>query len=64
LRFRPEFSRAIKLDNGNMVKPSLGIAGVWNFGITGDADPFGFALGNSDLKARVGRGISMTNTID
>lgn len=63
LRFGPEFSRNITLDNGNTIKPSLGIAGVWNFGVTGDADPSGFALGNSDLRARIDGGITTTNTM-
>ena len=61
VRFGPEFIRDIALSEGSLFRPSIGISGVWNFGVEEGASPQGYALGNDDLRARLDAGFSLTN---
>lgn len=61
VRFGPEISRTIELDDGTIFTPSVGIAGVYNFDIADNVASQGFALGNDDVRARVDAGFSATN---
>lgn len=61
VRFGPEFIRDIALSDGSLFRPSIGISGVWNFGVEEGASPQGYALGNNDLRARLDAGFSLTN---
>lgn len=63
VRFGPTISRSITLDDGIQVQPSIGISGVWNFGINDNVASQGFALGNDDLRARFDGGLSTTNSL-
>lgn len=59
LRFGPNFSRTFKTDNDTLITPSLGVSGLWNFGLTGTQS--GAALGNNRLRARFDGGLTATN---
>ncbi|MEH6740603.1 MAG: autotransporter outer membrane beta-barrel domain-containing protein [Sulfitobacter sp.] len=61
VRFGPEFIRDIALADGSLLRPSIGVSGVWNFGVEEGASPQGYALGNDDLRARLDAGFSLTN---
>ncbi|MEH6726685.1 MAG: autotransporter domain-containing protein, partial [Hyphomicrobiales bacterium] len=61
VKFGPEFIRDIALSDGSLFRPSIGISGVWNFGIEEGASPQGYALGNDDLRARLDVGFSLSN---
>jgi len=61
VRFGPEFIRDIALSDGSLFRPSIGISGVWNFGVEEGASPQGYALGDNDLRARLDAGFSLTN---
>lgn len=63
VRFGPTITRSVTLDDGTLVQPSIGISGVWNFGIRDNAASQGFALGNGDLRARFNGGLSATNSL-
>jgi len=61
IRFGPDISQNIVLDDGTLFAPNIGISGVFNFGIAENAASQGFALGNDDFRARVDAGFSATN---
>lgn len=61
VKFGPEFIRDFVLSDGSVFRPSIGISGVWNFGIEEGASPQGYALGNDDLRARLDVGFSLSN---
>jgi len=61
VRFGPDISRSVELDDGTLFTPSVGVSGVFNFGIEDNAASQGFALGNDDFRARVDAGFSATN---
>ena len=50
IRFGPDISRRIELEDGTLFEPSIGISGVYNFGIEGNSASQGFPLGNGDLE--------------
>lgn len=62
VRFGPKLSRSITLDDGTLVQPSIGISGVWNFGIKEGKTSQGFAIGSNDLRARLDGGLSINTT--
>ena len=51
----------MELDNGTQFTPTLGISGVWNFGVDNNNATQGSVLGDDDLRARVDAGFSATN---
>lgn len=54
----------IKMENGTLVTPSVGLSGIWNFDVRGNSTQNasqGFGLGVDDLHARIDAGISATN---
>jgi hypothetical protein len=61
VRFGPEFIQDIALADGSLLQPSIGVSGIWNFGVDEGANTQGYALGNNDLRARVDAGFSLTN---
>lgn len=60
IRFGPVIDWERVLDNGVVFKPSLGVAGVFNFNTSNNNATQGFLLGDNDLRARVEAGISVT----
>lgn len=56
VRFGPSLSKSIEFETGGFLIPTIGISGVYNFGIREDAAQQGFALGNDDVRARVDAG--------
>ncbi len=61
VRFGPSLERAIELADGTIIRPSVGVSGVLNFGIQNNVASQGFAFGNSDLRARFDAGFNSTN---
>lgn len=61
VRFGPEFIKDIALVDGSLLQPSIGVSGVWNFGVDEGASSQGYTLGNNDLRGRVDAGFSLTN---
>ncbi len=61
VRFGPSISHSITLDDGTLIQPSMGVSGVWNFGLEETNASQGFALGDNDLRARLDGGISTTS---
>ena len=62
VRFGPSIAQTFELGDGTVFTPSLGIEGVYNFGVSNNAASQGFALGDDDLRARVDAGFSATST--
>lgn len=62
LRFGPTISRGIKLENGTMFQPNIGIAGVWNFGMENNTIVQGLTIGRGELRARIDAGFISINT--
>lgn len=56
VRFGPSLSKSIEFEYGGLLIPTIGVSGVYNFGIREDAAQQGFALGNDDVRARVDAG--------
>ncbi len=64
VRFGPEFVQNIALADGSLLQPSIGVSGIWNFGVDGGANTQSYALGTNDLRARVNAGFSLSNPND
>lgn len=62
VRFGPTFEFMHVLAGGGVLKPSVGISGVWNFAVDDNNASQGFALGEDDLRARIDAGASLIST--
>ena len=61
VRFGPQLDHQMLLENGLIFNPFIGVSGVYNFGINDNGASSGFALGNTDLRARLDGGVNMHN---
>ena len=59
LRFGPSFAREVVRDNGTVIRPKLGITGVWNFDIENGAAGTTGSLGTEQLRARIDAGLTI-----
>ncbi|AKI02409.1 outer membrane autotransporter barrel domain-containing protein [Hoeflea sp. IMCC20628] len=59
VRFGPEVSRQYEIGEGVIVEPSLGVSGIWNFGMSDGAGVTAAPLGNRQLRARVDSGLTI-----
>ena len=63
IRFGPSITKTVTLDDGTVFTPSVGISGVYNFGISNNLASQGFAIGDGDFRARVDAGFTASNTL-
>lgn len=63
IRIGPSIEWKHLLDDGTVIRPSLGVSGVMNFGIADNSASQGSVLGNKDIRARFNAGISATNAM-
>lgn len=61
LKFGPTLTENIKLDNGLLFQPSIGVNGVYNFAIQDNLASQGTTLGNNDLRARIDAGFNLVD---
>ena len=62
VRFGPSISKDVVLNDGTVFKPTLGVSGVFNFGINNNNAAQATALGDNDLRARVDAGFTANGT--
>lgn len=62
LRFGPILSKTMKLADGSIFTPKIGLSGVWNFGIENTNTSQASLLNNDDLRARIDAGISFKSS--
>ena len=61
IRFGPSIVFNEKLENGTLIQPSLGVLGVFNFGIRDNVASQGSVLGNRDIRTRLNAGLSVSD---
>ncbi|MEM7215676.1 MAG: choice-of-anchor D domain-containing protein [Pseudomonadota bacterium] len=64
VRFGPEISYHQELGDGTIVKPGLGVSGVWNFNVDDNNASQAFSLGSGDVRAKLDASLNIANPHD
>ena len=64
LRFGPTVSKQWELEDGTFVRPSIGIAGVWNFAVNKEGLFPSSGLTSNNVRARVEAGLNISRQDD
>ncbi len=56
-RFGPSFSRTFLMEDGSLVRPTVGVSGIYNYGIENNVASQGHPLGGDDVRARFDLGL-------